>query len=122
MFPDYWTCAKVTPLLIIIEKKARARARHSPLPSSSPRAYYFFHYYSFYWNNKLESPRRKELSCREILSSKVNLYRTFTEYKERCLVNGFPSCTSSLLAPFLSIVYINDLPNCARFSFFSCFF
>ena len=26
MFPDYWTCAKVTPLLIIIEKKARARA------------------------------------------------------------------------------------------------
>ena len=36
----------------------------------------------------------------EILSSKVNFYRTFTGYKERCLVNGFPSCISSLLASF----------------------
>ena len=54
----------------------------------------------------------------------MNLYRTFTEYKERCLVDGFPSRISSLLAPLLSIVYINDLPNCARFVFFffSCFF
>lgn len=52
----------------------------------------------------------------------MNLYRTFTEYKERCLVDGFPSRISSLLAPLLSIVYINDLPNCARFVFFFLLF
>ena len=40
---------------------------------------------------------------------------TFTGCKERCLVNGFPSCISSPLVLLLSIIYINDLPNCACF-------
>ena len=40
MFPDYWTCAKVTPLLIIIEKKARARA--IPLFPRRPRVLTIF--------------------------------------------------------------------------------
>ena len=56
-----------------------------------------------------------------LTSKSFHLKWTFTEYKERCLVDGFPSRISSLLAPLLSIV--NELPICARFFFsFSCFF
>ena len=57
----------------------------------------------------------------EILSSKVNLYRTFTGYKERCLVDGFPSCISSLLAPFY-LLCTSTICQTAPFFFFSSVF